>query len=62
MSYRKIAERDVLAVIANPTKIEAGYEGRMNYFGIAPNGRPIRVTLAGTTVVTVAKAKRSRVG
>lgn len=38
-------------------KVEPGYEGCINYFVIAPNGRPIRVTLAGTIVVTVGEKK-----
>jgi hypothetical protein len=62
MAFRKISERDVLAVLASPVKTEPAKLGRTNFFGVAPNGRPIRITLDANRIVwTVTKVKRSRV-
>jgi hypothetical protein len=61
MRFDGISESDVLALLAGPVKSEPGKDDCTNSFGIAPNGRPIRVTLDTTgTVVTVTTVKRSR--
>ena len=49
----KPMEDVIIAIIDHPTKFEIQQDGRKKYFGIAPNGKFIRIILDGDQIHNV---------